>query len=110
MIPFEEGEVPEDLRLRADQLEETSRKIGLYLQGFALGILPIREYGEGGAAAIFATFAVGEEAFSDRVLHPEKYDEDSEFRRLAIKADPSDIILEELRKEYEEEFKDEDDT
>lgn len=74
--------------------------MGLYLQGVALGGLPDPDNEEEVSPMLLATFAVGSEAFSDRVMNPEKYDEDGKFRELAIEADPIDIIYEELQAEY----------
>jgi len=108
LIPFMEPP-NDDIRQKADALEQSANKIGLYMQGFAMGAIPKHEHpfdqdDEDAEAQLLllATFAVGEEAFSDRVMNPEKYDEDGKFRELAIEADPTDIILSELAKEYEQ--------
>lgn len=113
LIPFMEPP-NDDIRQKADALEQSANKIGLYMQGFAMGAIPkdghpFDQDDEAEAQLLLlATFAVGEEAFSDRVMNPEKYDEDGKFRELAIEADPTDIILSELAKEYEQ-YSDEED-
>lgn len=103
LIPFQDPP-DDDFRERIQKLEKSADKLGLYMQGAALGGLPGHgdddDEEENVATLLLATFAVGSEAFSDRVMNPDKYDEDGKFRELAIEADPSEMLFEELRQEY----------
>lgn len=49
---------------------------------------------------VHAGFLVGEAAFDDRVLNPEKFAEETEFRALGASADPGSIVGEEIRKDF----------
>lgn len=105
LIPFMEP--PEDdIREYAEKLEKVADHLGLYMQGFAVGALPNHDHNPfedeepEAHMLLLATFAVGEVAFSDRIMNPEKYDEDGKFREITIDADPLEVSFEELKRHY----------
>lgn len=59
-----------------EEMEEACRPLGLYLMSSSAGR---REFDVGGPSRplVGLKFIIGDEAFSDRVQHPEKYSDDA---------------------------------
>jgi hypothetical protein len=97
-----------------DDIEEALTKIGLYLFDAEFGAIPADEDAlaeimeskvdpveafKNGLTKVFlnTTFTLGDIAFSDRVLHPEKYDEQKQFNMIV--PTESEIELELLKED-----------
>lgn len=95
-LPFPPEKVDEKLR----ELQEVTRKFGLYLQGATLGIdeKGDEETGEK-YHKLYAQFLVGDIAWSSRVQDPEQDKIDNEFRSIAVGTVEDDF--EEIRKKYQ---------
>lgn len=109
----EEFEAQQEIVKRVEVFGDDARKMGLYMEGFSVGVgvSPMdahrhnhegREEEEEVQTFMIGTFVVGEQAFSDRVLEPEKHDEDMTFRTLTAGADPFEVLREEMRKKNED--------
>ena len=91
----------EEFRERIEKFGDEARKVGLYLENMA-GMQHAHSEDEEPQTIVAATFIVGEQAFSDRVLNPEKHEEDKTFRTLTAGADPFDELRERMKKNIEE--------
>lgn len=65
-----------------DKMEEAARKLGLYLNRATGQRQPVDRMVPVGVSVpvrplVAATFTLGDEAFSDRVQHPERYTDDA---------------------------------
>lgn len=95
-------------REKVDQVENTARKIGLYIQDAGLvipkGRDPMHPEIEEGTPVMVATFSVGDIAFSDRVLNPEQDSVEKEFRKLSLQAEQEkfDDLRSDLEKRLQE--------
>lgn len=100
----------EEFLKKMSDFENEARKIGLYVDGFmvAEGHLqhdpsqPPTPDDQTNGKQVVVNFFVGEQAFDNRVLEPEKHEEDTTFRTLTAGADPFEVLKEEMRKKREE--------
>jgi hypothetical protein len=92
-----------EMQPRLDGIEQAAQKLGLYMQGYGFAQVPAED---GGAATTVAavTFIIGDQAFSDRVQNPEKYEQDKELQTMFKESslDEAEILKEQLRKAVEE--------
>jgi len=93
-----------DIRERMEKFENDARKAGLYLEGFHAGSAgEITPDGQPvpGQMFVMVHLLVGDVAFSDRQMNPEKHVEDNEFRKIAAAEDPYDAIRAEMEARIE---------
>lgn len=61
----------------ASLLEDGARKVGLYAQQVRLGANE-----DGSRMVLMADFLIGDVAWSDRIQHPERYDDTTTFKQI----------------------------
>lgn len=100
MTPEEEAREEEVFRSFIERMDKFARGLGLYMQGANGSRRPLEESVLVGTDPVrrpfvSASFLLGDEAFSDRVQHPERYSDDAEIRRIehaTVKAEAEEIM------------------
>lgn len=110
---------PEEVELLIQEFENEARKLGIYLEGHMIAGAHVHEMDmdhsefdpSSGLAVdpevptdlvVVCTLMVGEQAFSDRILHPEKHAEDQEFREMTATVDPFQALKDEMERKLKD--------
>lgn len=100
MTPEEEAHDEEVFSTFIEGMEKFARSMGLYMQNATGTRRPIDPFVLAGTDPVVrpfvtASFVLGDEAFSDRVQHPERYTDDAEIRKIehaTVKSEAEEIM------------------
>lgn len=112
--PESDAELRDKISSLVKELENSSRKVGLYLEGAGLGVSPNVDprvlstldgvksvvKSQDGEVVISATFTIGDVAWSKRVQDPDQHEVDKQVRTML--PDPVEEMRERLKKAREE--------
>lgn len=98
VIPEPEDNFDERFQRLGETLNATMQPFGLYLQSTVL--LPEDELAQVGKSLVMADFVLGDLAFSDRVLHPDRYAEDDKTQHLMAEVGLDEDEAETIRSEW----------